>query len=134
MSKNKLPAEVVDYWPEVFENIEIKAVPVKYISKVEVVFKDGKAEALMPYSESFEDFKNIDLDTKMYYNTRSVNHLLDFCKNNNIELQIFNYNSIGFLKEHKKLIVDKGADGVHYGEETHKNFAGLFNVKRKDTI
>tara|TARA_Y100000356_G_C11260116_1_gene292871 strand:+ start:439 stop:1095 length:657 start_codon:yes stop_codon:yes gene_type:complete len=99
-----------------------------------VVFKDGKAEALMPYSESFDDFKNIDLDTKMYYNTRSVNHLLDFCKNNNIELQIFNYNSIGFLKEHKKLIVDKGADGVHYGEETHKNFAGLFNVKRKDTI
>ena len=42
MSKNKLPAEVVDYWPEVFEHIEIKAVPVKYISKVQVVFKDGK--------------------------------------------------------------------------------------------
>lgn len=42
MSKNKLPAEVVDYWPEVFEHIEIKAVPVKYISKVQVVFNDGK--------------------------------------------------------------------------------------------
>lgn len=42
MSKNKLPTEVVDYWPEVFEHIEIKAVPVKYISKVQVVFKDGK--------------------------------------------------------------------------------------------
>ena len=42
MSKNKLPTEVVDYWPEVFEHIEIKAVPIKYISKVQVVFKDGK--------------------------------------------------------------------------------------------
>ena len=70
----------------------------------------------------------------MYYNSRSVNHLLSFCKINNIELQIFNYNSIGFLKKHKDLIVDKAADDVHYGEQTHKNFAGLFNVKRKDTI
>ncbi len=42
MSKNKLPAEVVDYWPEVFEHIEIKAVPVKYISRVEVAFTDGR--------------------------------------------------------------------------------------------
>ena len=42
MSKNKLPTEVVDYWPEVFVHIEIKAVPIKYISKVQVVFKDGK--------------------------------------------------------------------------------------------
>ena len=99
-----------------------------------IVFKDGKQEALMPYSKSYEDFKNIDLDTKMYYNSRSVNHLLTFCKINNIELQIFNYNSIGFLKQHKDLIVDKAADDVHYGEQTHKNFAGLFNVKRKDTI
>ena len=48
--------------------------------------------------------------------------------------EIFNYNSIGFLKKHKDLIVDKAADDVHYGEQTHKNFAGLFNVKRKDTI
>lgn len=42
MSKNKLPTEVIDYWPEIFEHIEIKAVPVKYISRVEVVFTDGK--------------------------------------------------------------------------------------------
>ena len=99
-----------------------------------VVYKNGKQEALMPYSEHFDEFKSIDLDTKMYYNSRSVNHLLAFCKSENIDLQIYNNNSIGFLKEHKDLIVDKGADGVHYGEETHKNFAGLFNVKRKDSI
>ena len=42
MSKSKLPADVIDYWPEVFEHIEIKAVPVKYISSVHVTFKDGK--------------------------------------------------------------------------------------------
>jgi hypothetical protein len=99
-----------------------------------IVFKDGKQEALMPYSKSFNDFKNIDIDTKMYYNSRSVNHLLTFCEINNIELQLVNYNSIRFLKEHKDLIVDKAADDVHYGEQTHNNFAGLFDVNRQDTI
>jgi hypothetical protein len=99
-----------------------------------VIFKDGKSHALMPYSEHFNDYKNIDTATKMYYNSRSISHLSDFCKNNSIELQILNYSSIVFLKEHKDLIVDKGADGVHYGENTHKNFAGLFNAKRKDTV
>ena len=92
-----------------------------------------EADSLIEF-EAIGNFKSIDLDTKMYYNSRSVNHLLAFCKSENIDLQIFNNNSIGFLKEHKDLIVDKGADGVHYGEETHKNFAGLFNVKRKDSI
>jgi hypothetical protein len=70
----------------------------------------------------------------MYYNSRSVNHLLTFCEINNIELQLVNYNSIRFLKEHKDLIVDKAADDVHYGEQTHNNFAGLFDVNRQDTI
>jgi|TARA_X000001036_G_scaffold286125_1_gene265808 hypothetical protein len=42
VSKSKLPADVIDYWPEVFEHIEIKAVPVKYISSVHVTFQDGK--------------------------------------------------------------------------------------------
>ena len=41
-----------------------------------VVFKNGKQEAIMSYSEHFDEFKSIDLDTKMYYNSRSVNHLL----------------------------------------------------------
>ena len=38
------------------------------------VYKNGKQEALMSYSEHFDEFKSIDLDTKMYYNSRSVNH------------------------------------------------------------
>ena len=43
MSKNKLPAEVIDYWPEVLKDVEIKAVPVKYIASVHVTFQDGKS-------------------------------------------------------------------------------------------
>jgi len=43
VSKNKLPAEVIDYWPEVLKDVEIKAVPVKYIASVHVTFQDGKS-------------------------------------------------------------------------------------------
>ena len=36
MSNNKLPPEVVDYWPEVFKDVEIKAIPIKYVAGVHV--------------------------------------------------------------------------------------------------
>ena len=93
-----------------------------------LVYSKGKQHALMPFGDVFEQFKNIDLETKMYYNSRAIDYLELWCEQNNVELIAHNYNSIQFLKEHKELIVDKGADGVHYGEETHKNFAGLFNA------
>lgn len=99
-----------------------------------IVFNNGKPQALLPLADNYKDFINIDTDTKMYYNSRSINHLLDFCNNNSIELQIVNYSSIRFLKKYKELIVDKGADDLHYGENTQTNFAGLFNAKRKDTV
>jgi hypothetical protein len=40
--KNKLPPEVIEHWPEVFGDIEIKAVPIEYIHSVHVYFHDGK--------------------------------------------------------------------------------------------
>ena len=42
MSKNKLPPEVIKHWPEIFEDVEIKAVPIEYIHTVHVHFHDGK--------------------------------------------------------------------------------------------
>jgi len=41
-NKNRLPPEVIDHWPEVLKDVEIKAVPVKYISGIHVSFNDGK--------------------------------------------------------------------------------------------
>jgi hypothetical protein len=42
-AKNKkLPQDVVDHWPEVFEDVDIKVVPVKYLHSVRVFFTDGK--------------------------------------------------------------------------------------------
>lgn len=42
MPKNKLPPEVIEHWPEIFTDIEIKAVPIEYIHSVHVHFHDGK--------------------------------------------------------------------------------------------
>jgi hypothetical protein len=40
--KNNLPREVTDHWPEVFDDIEIKSVPIEYLSSVQIHFVDGK--------------------------------------------------------------------------------------------
>lgn len=39
---NKLPPEIVEHWPEVLEDVEIKAVPIEYLDAINVYFHDGK--------------------------------------------------------------------------------------------
>ncbi len=42
-AKNKkLPQDIIDHWPEVFQDVDIKVVPVKYLHSVRVFFTDGK--------------------------------------------------------------------------------------------
>ena len=92
----------------------------------------GKVQVLMPYGNTKLDFQNrykmIDIPTKMLYTNRSIEHLQYFCDVNDIELKIICSNSIQFIKQNKDKLVDKGADGVHYGDVTQQNFAGLFNA------
>lgn len=38
----KLPPDIVDHWPEVFKDVDIQVVPVKYLHSVRVFFTDGK--------------------------------------------------------------------------------------------
>jgi hypothetical protein len=58
--KNKLPDEVIKYWPEVFNDVEIKAVPIEYIHNIHVYFHDGKVW-------------EIDLDKQASVNNSDVN-------------------------------------------------------------
>lgn len=37
-----LPRDVIECWPEVFEDIKLKVVPLKYLHAVLVTFRDGK--------------------------------------------------------------------------------------------
>lgn len=37
-----LPKDVIEHWPEIFGDVELNVLPIKYISAVLVNFKDGK--------------------------------------------------------------------------------------------
>ena len=42
LRKNKLPKNVIDIWPDVFGEVDIKVIPLEYLHSIRVVFKDGK--------------------------------------------------------------------------------------------
>lgn len=44
MTKNGkyLPRDVIEHWPEVFEEIKLTVLPLKYLNAVLINFKDGK--------------------------------------------------------------------------------------------
>lgn len=41
MPDRKLPQELIDFWPEVFEDLEIDVVPIEYLHAIIVEFEDG---------------------------------------------------------------------------------------------
>lgn len=38
----KLPADVIEIWPEIFEDVRLNVLPLKYLHAVVISFKDGK--------------------------------------------------------------------------------------------
>ncbi len=40
---NLLPREHIEHWPEVFGEVTVNAVPLEYLNKVLVKFKDGRS-------------------------------------------------------------------------------------------
>lgn len=43
MPKRKgLSQDVIDKWPEVFKDVEVKAIPLEYLESVQVTFTNGK--------------------------------------------------------------------------------------------
>lgn len=42
LPENQLPPDVIDHWPEVFEDLDVKVVPLEYLHSVRVFFEDGK--------------------------------------------------------------------------------------------
>ena len=42
MKKKSLPKDVVDQWPEIFSEVDVKAIPIPYLYSMRIIFKDGK--------------------------------------------------------------------------------------------
>jgi|TARA_B110000503_G_scaffold8850_3_gene12054 hypothetical protein len=38
----KLPEDVIQHWPEILKDIDVKVVPLEYLAAIRVSFKDGK--------------------------------------------------------------------------------------------
>jgi len=82
--KNKLSKEVIDKWPEVLGNIDIKVVPTEYIKAVEVTFTDGKVwiiendpnRSIQSNAEAFEQSME-DLMAEHEDVLQSVNFVVD---------------------------------------------------------
>jgi hypothetical protein len=37
----KLPKEVIDHWPEVFEDVDVDVIPIEYLYSIRITFSDG---------------------------------------------------------------------------------------------
>ena len=92
MSKaSKLPPEIVNHWPEVFDAIEIKSVPIEYINSINVFFNNGKiytidvsrektkykdSESLETSLETFfQEYDNVIKSIDFSIDTPKVKHL-----------------------------------------------------------
>tara|TARA_S200000501_G_C20247628_1_gene492870 strand:+ start:126 stop:431 length:306 start_codon:yes stop_codon:yes gene_type:complete len=98
--KNRLPAEVIDYWPEVLEDVDIKAIPVKYVASVHVTFNDGKSW-------------DIDIDREKILGDESLEKTLDtFFKEYNdlirqVEFKLDTPSLVNDVKSHTKTFMKR---------------------------
>ena len=91
---DKLPPEVIEHWPEVFKDIEIKAVPLEYINSVIVHFNDGNAW-------------EIDLDTsKLDPNNENIGEVLEEVLENFFDEYDEHITSVDFKLNTQQVVTD----------------------------
>jgi len=61
VANKKLPPEVVDHWPEVFEDVDVEVVPVEYLHSVRVTFDDGITWNI----DITQEEKSVDVETAL---------------------------------------------------------------------
>jgi hypothetical protein len=62
---NKLPPEIVEHWPEVFEDIEIKAIPLQYVKAINIQFSDGTTWVIDIKTQSLDQTSIEDLEDEL---------------------------------------------------------------------
>lgn len=53
----KFPKDVVEHWPEVFGEIDLNVVPLRYLDSVTVKFKNGKIWEINLAGKNWEEFE-----------------------------------------------------------------------------
>jgi hypothetical protein len=103
--KNKLPPEVIKHWPEIFSDIEIKAVPIEYIHSVHVHFHDGKIwqidiDKQQTASEDGVDQIESSLETFLEQYDEDISHV-DFRLNTSKVVKDIKDRTKSFMKKRK---------------------------------
>lgn len=60
-NSKKLPPDIIKHWPEVFNDVEVQAVPIRYIQSVLVHFDDGTTYEIDIDSSEIDDNVNEDI-------------------------------------------------------------------------
>jgi hypothetical protein len=99
--KNKLPPEVIKHWPEIFSDVEIKAIPIEYINSVFVHFHDGKVWEINVDNEK-EEVEKLEhsLETFLAQYDNEISHV-DFRLNTTQVVNDVKKRTQKFLKKRK---------------------------------
>ena len=63
--KTKLPKHVIDIWPDVFKDIDLKVVPLDYLHSIRVVFQDGKIWDIDIQNSKDEDGRQVTIKKEL---------------------------------------------------------------------
>lgn len=83
LSGRVLPKEVIDYWPEVFGEVKLNVLPLRYLDVILINFKDGKVWEIKITAkakrEGWESLEKTISDLVKSYETKidNVNFKLD---------------------------------------------------------
>ncbi len=105
MSKNNLPPEVISHWPEIFKDVEIKAVPIEYIHTIHVYFHDGKIWQIDMDEQKAKDANDLNgiensLETFLEQYNDEISHV-DFRLNTTKVVQDVKSRTKSFMKKRK---------------------------------
>jgi len=105
VSKNNLPPEVISHWPEVFKDVEIKAVPIEYIHTIHVYFHDGKIWQIDMDEQKAKDANDLNgiensLETFLEQYNDEISHV-DFRLNTTKVVQDVKSRTKSFMKKRK---------------------------------
>ena len=64
---DKLPQEIIDHWPEVFQDIEIKAIPIEYIRTANVYFDNGDIWEIDIQGDFIEDHDSAEEALELFF-------------------------------------------------------------------
>jgi hypothetical protein len=103
--KNKLPPEVISQWPEIFNDIEIHAVPIEYIHTVHVHFHDGKIWQIDIDKTGMDNSNNVNaiensLETFLEQYNNEISHV-DFRLNTSKVVSDVKNRTKSFMKKRK---------------------------------